>query len=402
MRHLPDHASPHDGLLREVRHRDTRTHRGRTQGVVRDRGGRGDQRRRSRRIWRRWRRQRRGHDRESAGPAAGIGGPRAAAAGPNPLDWEEKRSRRLEEEGGWGGGGDDDNDAYGSSVLLSSDSLPTGGGATSAALSSSVSLQDGTESRSNADASHNILRPISLLQAINADDLPETVQIAFGDAPVREGGPVNLSLQMIHRRALETRGDERDGGANDAKAVERGGGNRGQKASKIGGTMLGYERGGKPKDSGDAICFGGDVMEASYAVLDGTSDRDDFSFVIGAACWAPGQLEHEIERGCWLPFTGPPTMALTGMCEHNDVPESERDGENNDKGTKLSQFPPRPSNIAKAEFRQSSQPVTRPVGDLWLSVMCALGEGEADLAFMMTDEKNVEDAFGDACDNFER
>jgi hypothetical protein len=265
-----------------------------------------------------------------------------------------------------------------------------------------VSLQDGTESRSNADASHNILRPISLLQAINADDLPETVQIAFGDAPVREGGPVNLSLQMIHRRALETRGDERDGGANDAKAVERGGGNRGQKASKIGGTMLGYERGGKPKDSGDAICFGGDVMEASYAVLDGTSDRDDFSFVIGAACWAPGQLEHEIERGCWLPFTGPPTMALTGMCEHNDVPESERDGENNDKGTMLSQFPPRPSNIAKAEFRQSSQPVTRPVGDLWLSVMCALGEGEADLAFMMTDEKNVEDAFGDACDNFER
>jgi hypothetical protein len=39
----------------------------------------------------------------------------------------------------------------------------------------------------NADASHNILRPISLLQAMNADNLSETVQIAFGDAPVREG-----------------------------------------------------------------------------------------------------------------------------------------------------------------------------------------------------------------------
>ena len=39
------------------------------------------------------------------------------------------------------------------------------------------------------DASHNILRPISLLQAMNAEDLPETVQIAFGDAPVREGVP---------------------------------------------------------------------------------------------------------------------------------------------------------------------------------------------------------------------
>ena len=41
----------------------------------------------------------------------------------------------------------------------------------------------------NADASHNILRPISLLQAMNAEDLPETVQITFGDAPVREGVP---------------------------------------------------------------------------------------------------------------------------------------------------------------------------------------------------------------------
>ena len=41
---------------------------------------------------------------------------------------------------------------------------------------------------------------------------------------------MNLSLQMIHRRALETIGDEHDGGANDVKAVKRGGRNRGQKA----------------------------------------------------------------------------------------------------------------------------------------------------------------------------
>jgi hypothetical protein len=73
-------------------------------------------------------------------------------------------------------------------------------------------------------------------------------------------------------------------------------------------------------------------------------------------------------------------MTLTGMCEHNDLPEPEGEGENHDKGMKLYQFPPRPSNIAKAEFRQSCQPLMRPVGDLWLSVMCSLGEGEADLA----------------------
>jgi MYXO-CTERM domain-containing protein len=48
----------------------------------------------------------------------------------------------------------------------------------------------------NAYASHNILRPISLLQAMNADDLLETVQIAFGNAPVREGGPVNLAMRV--------------------------------------------------------------------------------------------------------------------------------------------------------------------------------------------------------------
>ena len=50
MRHLPDCASPHDGLLREVRH-SFRQHGGQTRGVVRDRGERGDQgRRSSRRI----------------------------------------------------------------------------------------------------------------------------------------------------------------------------------------------------------------------------------------------------------------------------------------------------------------------------------------------------------------
>ena len=153
-------------------------------------------------------------------------------------------------------------------------------------------------------------------------------------------------------------------------------------------------------------------MKASYAVLEGESDRDDFSFVIGAAAWSEGQLEHEIERGCWLPFTGPPQMALTGICEHNDVtlPSSESEGDG-EKGTKLSMFPPRPSNTAtssvagsvtKAASKQQSHTTARPVGDLWLSIMCALGEGEAEIAYMMLDGKNVTNELGDACDNFDR
>ena len=46
-------------------------------------------------------------------------------------------------------------------------------------------------------------RPFSLLEAINAFDLPESVQDAFGDAPIRDGGPVNLSLQMIQLEKLQ-------------------------------------------------------------------------------------------------------------------------------------------------------------------------------------------------------
>ena len=115
-------------------------------------------------------------------------------------------------------------------------------------------------------------------------------------------------------------------------------------------------------------------------------------------------------------------MALTGMCDHDEIvePSSEReeiDANSRNPGTKktkLSLFPPRPSNsgislagsataaAANAVKKHSRQPVERPVGDLWLSVMCALGDGEADLAYMMLDNKNVVDDFGDTCDNFDR
>ena len=260
----------------------------------------------------------------------------------------------------------------------------------------------------------NILRSISLLQAINADDLPETVQSAFGDAPVREGGPVNLSLQMIHRKSFcevsmkdETYNTEDINEEKDFGPASNNG---------IGGTILGYDHDRSKNDAQDAIYFGGDVIKASYSVLGGESDRDDFSFVIGAACWAPGQLQHEIERGCWLPFRGPASMALTGMCEHNEIsiPTASSKTTNTDsekasdgKGTtKLSLFPPRPSHPPTGALQEQTtggQSMTRrPVGDLWLSVMCALGEGEAEVANMMLDPNNVMHALGDACDNFDR
>ena len=317
-------------------------------------------------------------------------------------NWEEgKKKAKLENRGGV----DSSGTLVSSSVHLDNNNES----------SQSTTTQGGEGSReipfasTNTDARHSsISRSISLLQAINADDLPESVQMAFGDVPIREGGPVNLSLQMIHRRVASNKvTDDDDDYVESDEAIAHADrvGQKKELSSKIGGTMLGYEDGSKRKKdgSGDAIYFGGDVMEASYAVLEGSGDIDDFSFVIGAACWAPGQLEHEIEKGCWLPFAGPATMALTGMCDHNDdIPAVEND--NGNGGSKLSQFPPRPSNHAnKAEFRRPSQQhVTRPVGDLWLSVMCALGENEADLAFMMLDQKCIKDELGDACDNFDR
>ncbi len=38
------------------------------------------------------------------------------------------------------------------------------------------------------------MRPLSLLQAMNVDDLPETVQITF--STLREGGPVNSAMHV--------------------------------------------------------------------------------------------------------------------------------------------------------------------------------------------------------------
>ena len=247
-------------------------------------------------------------------------------------------------------------------------------------------------------------RPISLLQAVRDGDLPETVQLAFGDSPVRDGGPVNLSIQMIHRAAVQ----------NDleASAAEK------EKCSgKIGGTVIPshFGDGNTTLKEMETTFFGGDVVKASYAVLEGVKDHDDFSFIIGASCWSPGQLENEIQRGCWLKFCGPSSMAMTGMCDHYDAKELEQlygghDKKDRDGVTKLSTYPPRPSNAATLSVagsasrgsKNTQQSGERPVGDLWLSIMCALSQGEADLAYVMLNNSHVQDDLGDACDNVYR
>jgi hypothetical protein len=92
---------------------------------------------------------------------------------------------------------------------------------------------------------------------------------------------------------------------------------------------------------------------------------DDVSFFVGASSWYPGQLEQEIQQGCWLPVHGPPEIALSGVCEHE--PTNERE--------------------------------PRPKADLWLSMMSSCGEDEANLAHLMANASEFDD-YGAACDEF--
>lgn len=94
---------------------------------------------------------------------------------------------------------------------------------------------------------------------------------------------------------------------------------------------------------------------------------DDVSFYVGASCWEVGQLQSEIDRGYFIPCSGPPDMALTGMCER---------------------------------FGDDDNESKRPKADLWLSMMCALGEDEANLAHLISNDEEEYSEYGEACDMF--
>ena len=112
-------------------------------------------------------------------------------------------------------------------------------------------------------------------------------------------------------------------------------------------------------ESDEAIYFQGDCIRAAKAVLEGKFILDKVSFFVGASCWSAGQLETEVERGWWMPCAGPPQMALTGTCNNGKDVEGQ---------------------------------------DMWLSMMAAIGEEEAKLAYLMREDKLDENS--DACDEF--
>ncbi|GAX23709.1 hypothetical protein FisN_12Hh286 [Fistulifera solaris] len=190
---------------------------------------------------------------------------------------------------------------------------------------------------------HEVLKP-----------LPNDLMMAFGNYPVKEGGPVNMSVQILYS-------------VSDAEVAD--GCPSGKSNEEIGGHLLPMvlenEHESTAFHSDRSVHFGGDVLSAAKAVLAGQLDRDEISFFVGASCWAPGQLESEIERGFWLPCRGPPEIALSGVCQHEP----------------------------------SLKGQSRPKTDLWLSMLSACGEGEAELAHLLWSDDG-EDEYSDACDDF--
>jgi len=174
--------------------------------------------------------------------------------------------------------------------------------------------------------------------------LPDELVQAFSGSLVKEGGPVHVSLQMLHSSTPD------------------------QEELKIGGTvvsMISDDGESTATHSDRAIKYRGDIMRAAQAIMEGKLDREDVTFFVGASSWTVGQLESEIERGCWLPCRGPPEIAHSGICEHEPT----------EKGK------------------------SRPKADLWLSMLSAFGEDEAKLAHLVWNDDG-KDANGGPCDEF--
>ena len=95
----------------------------------------------------------------------------------------------------------------------------------------------------------------TLGEVLSSECLPKGVQVAFGDCPVRNGGPVNVSIQML--RVTTTEEEER---------------------LSLGGQALPMaqdhdENVSTARDSDEAIYFGGDIIKAAQAVIDGTKNK---------------------------------------------------------------------------------------------------------------------------------
>mmetsp|Transcript_7095 Transcript_7095/g.10167 ORF Transcript_7095/g.10167 Transcript_7095/m.10167 type:complete len:610 (+) Transcript_7095:61-1890(+) len=231
----------------------------------------------------------------------------------------------------------------------------------------------------------------ALREVVHHKVFPKKVLQAFGDQIVREGGPANASIQMLYTCSIddhhyENAEDHLDFGGNIlSKATENEKNKENLNECIDKSANFPYlppnQFPVEPNfDHHFPIYFGGDIMRAAQAVIDQKANAGNFSFIVGASCWESGQLEREIEKGYWLPCLGPPDIALKGKCEHAELDLNSSNKENNggESSTTLNE--------------------SRPKSDLWLSMMCALGEEEGIMAHLLLD--NICNINGRACDDF--
>lgn len=184
-------------------------------------------------------------------------------------------------------------------------------------------------------------RPLTVTEILQPSSLPDTLLDLMAGSTVHEGGPVCYSLQMLHASAQEPL---------DGSVLP----------------TLGDPETTTALESDKAVYYHGNLEQAAQAVKAGTLDRDeDVAMFVGCSMWSEGQLENEVERGVWIPCAAPSRFALTGICDHHEAGTNDRNG--------------------------------RPIANLWLSMMSALGEEERELAhWLIWDDGNDEN--GDACD----
>jgi putative AlgH/UPF0301 family transcriptional regulator len=197
--------------------------------------------------------------------------------------------------------------------------------------------------------------------------MPPKLLNAFGNALVKEGGPVHMSLQMVRSSNFRMQDD---------LCLDIVG-----KFIQPTNVAIGSN---KSRTESLSTFYNGDVFKAADAVASGQLDPNDVSFFVGATCWSVGQLESEIERGFWLPCPGPLHIAQSGICRHEQRSSSATSSVDSTPS----------SNEAMNGSRD------RPRTDLWLSMLSACGSNEAMLAHLFADDDGKNE-FGRACDAFE-
>jgi len=203
---------------------------------------------------------------------------------------------------------------------------------------------------SEVSSENEIDNPVFLEQIVRKENTPKNFIDAFGKCVVREGGPVHASIQMLRMFTPEM-----------------------EEQFQLGGKNLQSSESTVKKES--IMSFQGDVLKAAAAVL-GDDDNSistiiqdekkngspsslsscslsssNFSFVVGASCWSPDQLETELRRGYWLLANGPHELAF-----HAD------------------------------KYK------TKNESSLWAQMLSALGREEGDLAKLFVDDDDFDGA----------